>query len=57
MKGKKINKIKLNEELEKELNKEFKEDLFKLDRCGSPLSGLKERSIQKIKKISIDPSK
>lgn len=50
MKGKKINKIKLDEELEKELNKEFKEDLFKLDRCGSPLSGLKERSIQKIKK-------
>ena len=50
MRDEKINKNKLDEKLEKELNKEFKEDLFKLDRCGSPLSGLKERIIQKIKK-------
>ena len=49
MKGKKINKIKLDEELEKELNKEFKENLFKLDRCRSSLSGLKERIIKKKK--------
>ncbi|MFX0188162.1 MAG: hypothetical protein ACFE8A_10540 [Candidatus Hodarchaeota archaeon] len=50
MKGKKINMIKLEEELEKELNKKFKDDLFKLNKCRSPLSGLNERITQKIKK-------
>lgn len=47
MRDEKINKNKLDEELEKELNKEFKEDLFKLDRCDLRCQDLKKGLFKK----------